>query len=64
MTENKPFWEAREKELETMREKAARPGGQKAVDNLAKRGKRPVRELITDLIDADTPFFELSMLAG
>jgi len=64
MTDNKPFWEAREKELETLREKAAWPGGQKAVDNLAKRGKRPVRELITDLIDADTPFFELSMLAG
>ncbi|MFO7989213.1 MAG: acyl-CoA carboxylase subunit beta [Thermodesulfobacteriota bacterium] len=64
MTDNKTFWEAQEKELETMREKAAWPGGQKAVDNLAKRGKRPVRELITDLIDADTPFFELSMLAG
>ena len=64
MTDNKTFWEAREKELETLREKAAWPGGQKAVDNLAKRGKRPVRELITDLIDAGTPFFELSMLAG
>jgi 3-methylcrotonyl-CoA carboxylase beta subunit len=64
MTDNQNFWEDREKELETMREKAAWPGGQKAVDNLAKRGKRPVRELITDLIDPDTPFFELSMLAG
>ncbi|MEX1312849.1 MAG: carboxyl transferase domain-containing protein [Desulfotignum sp.] len=64
MTDNRTFWEAQEKELDTMREKAAWPGGQKAVDNLAKRGKRPVRELITDLIDADTPFFELSMLAG
>ncbi|MFU8770023.1 MAG: acyl-CoA carboxylase subunit beta, partial [Desulfotignum sp.] len=46
------------------REKAVWPGGQKAVDALAKRGKRPVRELIADLIDADTPFFELSLLAG
>jgi 3-methylcrotonyl-CoA carboxylase beta subunit len=64
MTDNQNFWEDREKELETMREKAAWPGGQKAVDNLAKRGKRPVRELITDLIDPGTPFFELSMLAG
>ena len=64
MTDNRTFWEAQEKELDTMREKAAWPGGQKAVDNLAKRGKRPVRELITDLIDAGTPFFELSMLAG
>jgi len=64
MTDNQNFWEDREKELETMREKAAWPGGQKAVDNLAKRGKRPVRKLIADLIDPDTPFFELSMLAG
>jgi 3-methylcrotonyl-CoA carboxylase beta subunit len=64
MTDNRTFWEDQEKELEIMREKAAWPGGQKAVDNLAKRGKRPVRELITHLIDPDTPFFELSMLAG
>lgn len=64
MTDNKTFWEAQEKELETMREKAAWPGGQKAVDTLAKRGKRPVRELIADLLDPGSPFFELSMLAG
>ena len=64
MTDNKTFWEAQEKKLETMREKAAWPGGQKAVETLATRGKRPVRELITDLIDPGTPFFELSMLAG
>jgi 3-methylcrotonyl-CoA carboxylase beta subunit len=64
MTDNTTFWEDQEKQLETMREKAVWPGGQKAVDALAKRGKRPVRELIADLIDADTPFFELSLLAG
>jgi 3-methylcrotonyl-CoA carboxylase beta subunit len=64
MTDNTTFWEDQEKQLETMREKAVWPGGQKAVDALAKRGKRPVRELISDLIDADTPFFELSLLAG
>jgi 3-methylcrotonyl-CoA carboxylase beta subunit len=64
MTDNKAFWEQQELELEEWRQKAIWPGGQKAVDTLAKRGKRPVRQLITDLIDPDTPFFELSMLAG
>ncbi len=64
MTDNRTFWEDQEKQLENMRKKAVWPGGQKAVDTLAKRGKRPVRELITDLIDPDTLFFELSMLAG
>ncbi|MFN2357153.1 MAG: carboxyl transferase domain-containing protein [Desulfotignum sp.] len=64
MTDNKAFWEQQELELEEWRQKAVWPGGQKAVDTLAKRGKRPVRQLITDLIDPDTLFFELSMLAG
>ena len=64
MTDNKVFWQDQEQELEKKRQAAIWPGGQKAVDALAKRGKRPVRELIVDLIDPDTPFFELSMLAG
>lgn len=64
MTDNKTFWKAEEKKLEEKRQEAIWPGGQKAVDKLAKRGKRPVRELISDLIDPDTPFFELSTLAG
>ncbi|MBC2705651.1 acyl-CoA carboxylase subunit beta [Desulfobacula sp.] len=64
MTENKKFWEAEEKKLEERRQEAIWPGGQKAVDKLSKRDKRPVRELITDVIDPDTPFFELSTLAG
>ncbi|HKL00991.1 MAG TPA: carboxyl transferase domain-containing protein [Desulfotignum sp.] len=64
MTNNKAFWQDQELELEKKRQAAIWPGGQKAVDALAKRGKRPVRELITDLIDPDTMFFELSMLAG
>ena len=64
MTDNKVFWQDQEQELEKKRQAAIWPGGQKAVDALAKRGKRPVRELIIDLIDPDTPFFELSMLAG
>ncbi|MCF8114071.1 MAG: propionyl-CoA carboxylase, partial [Desulfotignum sp.] len=64
MTDNKMFWQDQEQELEKKRQAAVWPGGQKAVEALAKRGKRPVRELITDLIDPDTMFFELSMLAG
>lgn len=64
MTNNRIFWKAEEKKLEERRQEAIWPGGQAAVDKLAKRGKRPVRELITDIIDPNTPFFELSTLAG
>jgi 3-methylcrotonyl-CoA carboxylase beta subunit len=64
MTENSVFWKSQEKKLEDRRQEAICSGGQKAIDTLAKRGKRPVRELITDLIDPGTPFFELSTLAG
>ncbi|MCF6248202.1 MAG: propionyl-CoA carboxylase [Desulfobacula sp.] len=64
MTDNKSFWETEEAKLEARRQQSICTGGQKAIDNLAKRGKRPVRNLIADLIDPDTPFFELSTLAG
>ena len=64
MTKTSAFWEKEEVSLSARRQKAIWPGGQKAVDTLAKRNKRPVRELITDLIDPDIPFFELSLLAG
>ena len=64
MTENRTFWQAQEAELEQRRYEAAWPGGQAAVDRLASRGKRPARDLITDLVDPGTHFFELSMIAG
>ncbi len=64
MTNTSAFWENEEATLSARQQEAIWPGGQKAVDALAKRNKRPVRELITDLIDPDTPFFELSLLAG
>ena len=64
MTENKSFWEAEEQKLEQMRLTSINTGGQKAIDTLAKRNKRPVRDLIADLIDPGTQFFELSVLAG
>ncbi len=64
MSENRAYWEAQEKQLEERQYEAIWPGGQKAVDTLAKRGKRPARDLIADLIDPGTHFFELSLLAG
>ncbi|MCP3944284.1 MAG: propionyl-CoA carboxylase [Desulfobacteraceae bacterium] len=64
MTEISTFWENQEANLLTRQQEAIWPGGQKAVDTLAKRNKLPVRQLITNLLDPDTPFFELSMLAG
>jgi len=64
MTENRTFWKAEEKKLEERQQEAIWSGGQKAVEKLAKRGKRPVRDLIADLIDPGTRFFELSILAG
>jgi 3-methylcrotonyl-CoA carboxylase beta subunit len=62
--ENRQFWENEEKKLDELVDKAMWPGGQKAVDLLAKRNKQPPRELIQKLIDPGTSFFELSSLAG
>ncbi len=64
MTESRTFWKEQEEQLEAKRQEAIWAGGQKAVETLAKRKKKPVRQLIADLIDRDTQFFELSMLAG
>lgn len=62
--ENRAFWENEEKKLSDLVHQAMWPGGDKAVERLAKQGKRPVRELIAQLIDPDTQFFELSGIAG
>ena len=62
--ENRLFWENEEKKLDERVQPAVWPGGQKAVDKLRKQGKRPVRELIRQLIDPETEFFELSRIAG
>ena len=64
MSENKIFWENEEKKLDERVQEAIWPGGQKAVDRLAKQGKKPVRELIQELIDPGTQFYELGRLAG
>jgi 3-methylcrotonyl-CoA carboxylase beta subunit len=62
--ENREFWENEEVKLDERVQEALWPGGQKAVDRLAKQGKKPVRELIQQLIDPETEFFEFSRLAG
>ena len=64
MNENRLFWENEERKLEERLHAAIWPGGQKALDLLARQGKQPVRQLIQLLIDPDTRFFELSTLAG
>ncbi len=64
MGENRTHWANEELKLDERLYEATWPGGQKAVDRLAKNNKRPVRELINELIDPGTQFFELSMLAG
>lgn len=62
--ENREFWESEELKLDERVHEAMWPGGQKAVDRLAKQGKQPVRDLIQKLIDPGTEFFELGRLAG
>jgi len=63
-TENRSFWENEEKKLSDLVYQAMWPGGDQAVERLAKQNKRPARELIAKLIDPDTEFFELSRIAG
>ena len=43
---------------------AARGGGEAAHARLAKQGKMPLRERIAHVLDRDTPFLEISALAG
>jgi 3-methylcrotonyl-CoA carboxylase beta subunit len=61
---NRLFWENEEQKLDECVYRAMWPGGEQAVDKLVKQGKRPVRELVQELIDSDTEFFELSRIAG
>lgn len=39
-------------------------GGTKAMERMRARGKLPVRERIANVLDPDSPFFEISALAG
>jgi len=62
--DNRRYWLSEEEKLYARWEEAYYPGGQDQVDRLIKQGKKPVRELIRQLIDPGTEFFELSRGAG
>ena len=57
-------WEEQDEILMKHREAAYSIGGEKQVQRLAKQGKKSMRELIRQLIDPGTDFFELGLDAG
>ena len=61
---NRDHWLAEEQKLADRMQEAMFPGGEKAVQKLAKQKKQLVRDLIAKLIDPGTSFLELGMLAG
>jgi 3-methylcrotonyl-CoA carboxylase beta subunit len=64
LEENRKHWLAEEGKIYGLWEKAYNPGGEEQNKRLAKQGKKPVRQLIKQLIDPGTEFFELSRGAG
>ncbi|MBA59596.1 MAG: acetyl-CoA carboxylase carboxyltransferase subunit [Gammaproteobacteria bacterium] len=50
--------------LEELLEEASRGGGEEATARLRSRGKMPLRERISCLLDPDSPFLEISALAA
>ena len=62
--ENREHWLAEEQKIHELWEKAYNPGGQAQNDRLAQQGKKPPRQLVRQLIDPGTEFFELSRGAG
>ncbi|MDQ6784811.1 MAG: acyl-CoA carboxylase subunit beta [Actinomycetota bacterium] len=51
-------------EIDRLQNEAAAGGGHQAVTRHIERGRLPVRERVALLLDRDTPFLELSTLAG
>ncbi len=50
--------------IDELLDQAEAGGGPKAMDRMRARGKLPVRERIANALDPDSPFFEISALAG
>lgn len=50
--------------LDKLYEEAAAGGGEETMQRLRKRGKMPLRERISLVLDRDSPFFEISPLAA
>jgi 3-methylcrotonyl-CoA carboxylase beta subunit len=61
---NLAYWTEQDDLLFKHREEAYNVGGQKQLDRLAKQNKKSVRELITDIIDPGTEFYELGLDVG
>ena len=51
-------------ELDELQQQAAAGGGPRAMARMRSRDKMPVRERIAMVLDRDSPFFEISSLAG
>ncbi len=50
--------------MEALQAEAAQGGGEEAIERLRARGKMPIRERISHVLDRDSPFLEISPLAG
>jgi len=50
--------------IDDLQAEAAAGGGPRSFDRLRSRGKLPVRERIAAVLDADSPFYEISSLAA
>jgi 3-methylcrotonyl-CoA carboxylase beta subunit len=61
---NLAYWTEQDDLLFKHRGEAYNVGGQKQLDRLAKQNKKSVRELITDIIDPGTEFYELGLDVG
>ncbi len=62
--ENYDYWLQQDQELLRYRQEAYNVGGEKQIQRLAKQGKLPVRQLIEQLVDPGSEFFELGLEAG
>jgi acetyl-CoA carboxylase carboxyltransferase component len=51
-------------EIDGLLDEAAAGGGETAMERMRSRGKMPVRERIARVLDPDSPFLEISPLAG
>ncbi|HEX6238909.1 MAG TPA: carboxyl transferase domain-containing protein [Acidimicrobiales bacterium] len=51
-------------EIDDLLDQAEAGGGPAAMDRLRSRGKLPIRERIANVLDPDSPFLEISALAG
>ena len=50
--------------IDQLLDEAEAGGGEKAMERMRSRGKLPVRERIANVLDPDSPFLEISALAG